>query len=261
MKKRVLYNVGLSNANGDYSWVDPTKQDKFIRDTQYMPETAYMMQIGQWLNVDSYEWLTSGEEPTNQFAINRLKKTITQSGLDFLRDNDCICFWSVSSITRLHLNNDVVFAHLDGEHFDSCSYHKGLNQLRDEHINETTRFREFQRKYLPFNYELQKLQQDLNLYRTIFEGTGNRFYVYCSQTTYDLGIPKKNWLFKDNNLFDAVLQEAGVFKDFANLEERAQTMVDAHLAEPWTFHFSLQGNKLVSKMIKKELQSKLIAET
>ena len=125
MKRRILVNCGLSQANGDYSWVDLTKQDRFIKGTQYMPETAYMMQIARWLKIDDFEWLSGTSPPTNQFSINKLKESITNDGLKFLQDNDFICFFSVSSVTRLHLNNDVVFAHHNDIDFDSCSIDSG----------------------------------------------------------------------------------------------------------------------------------------
>ena len=54
-----------------------------------------------------------------------------------------------------------------------------------------------------------------------------------------------------------MLQEARLFKDFANIEERAQTMINAHLRDPWTFHYTQQGSRVVAKLIKDELHQNL----
>ncbi len=253
--QRVLINCGGSQANGDYSWVDTTVQKKFIKAKQYMPETSYIMQVGQFLNIDTHEWLSIGYT-SNHEQVNKLKQCITHHGLDFFKQNQVVCFFLVSSVTILHLNDQIIYAHPnDGEHFYNCNHWtEMMKDNRDEHL--TPEFIKFQRQYLPFHHELQKLQTDLNLFREIFEGTGNHFFAYCSEQTYNLDLPDKNWLFKDSCTYDAVLQEAGLFKDFANIEERAQIMVNAHLRDPWTFHYTQQGSKVVAKLIKDELHQK-----
>ena len=151
MPSKILINCGSSWPNGDYSWVDSKKQTHFIKDSQYIPKSGYMMQIADYLKVDNIVWLSSGGI-SNQCALNALKEFICKSGIEFFRSNNVIIFFGTASVTRLLLNDSVVFAHED-HHYDFNSVSK--NYRID------SRLRDFQKQYLSFDYEIKKLSTDL----------------------------------------------------------------------------------------------------
>ena len=45
-----------------------------------MPETSYIMQIGEFLNIDTHEWLSIGYT-TNHAQATKLKQSITHHGI------------------------------------------------------------------------------------------------------------------------------------------------------------------------------------
>ena len=225
-KKKILINCGDSWANGDYCWIDSTNPNY-----DFLPpgdrSGSYVNLLAKFYNFDEVLHYCCGGH-SNDHQIYYFKKEM-RDNWDYFKKHNTHVLWGTTSLTRFFFNWKDYFL-----------------------VKQDRNFFKFQEKYLPFDFILDKLINDILSIKDLCNANSINFNVYNSFNTYD--IPTA--LFEGKDLLSLIINNfdnINVESTWNDNDLKTRRGVDTGLLDPKTKHPSKQGSIKIASLLIKEL--------